>query len=151
MLFCRHGRCRPAQFLCPALGRGGAPLYWPRYPRALERRACSARPGYGLYHALSRAVPRRSRTLPRLDAGAARRGALALDAAGAGGACRGGRITAYRFGSRARALGPLVELFVSVSWGEACVGSVLAGGGAVSPPTLEILSAIQNLCLLIQW
>ena len=79
----------------------------------------SARARDRLRHALSGPVPRRSRTLPRSDAGAAGRGALAFVAAGACRAGRGGRSAADRFSGRSRPPG-------------ACAGNVDRSGRAAA-------------------
>ena len=136
MLFCRHGRRRPAQLLRPATRHGGAPLHRPRHPRALERYDLVAGVGHRLCHALSRSVPRGGRALSRLDAGNAGRGALAVVAAGAGRAGRGGRLAADRCGGRSRAAGACAGKFGRP--GRAAARSVAgarrrrptAGGGA---------------------
>ncbi len=92
-------------FLCPAARHGGPPLHRPRHPRALDRHGVAARSRHRLRHALSRLVPGRSRALPRADAGAARRGALAVVEAGACRARRRGRLAADRLGGGPRAAG----------------------------------------------
>ena len=71
-----------------------------------------ARPRYRLRHALSRLVPRRGRTLPCADAGAARRRALALVKPGACRAGRGRRLAAHRLGGRPRAARPCARELV---------------------------------------
>src|SRR5208282_3715500 len=81
MLFCRHGCRRPAQFLCPTAWHRGPAVHRSRHSRALERHPVAARGGNRLSDTLSRPVPRGGRTLPRPDAGDARRDTLAVDAA----------------------------------------------------------------------
>jgi hypothetical protein len=119
VLFCPYGCRRPAQFLRPAPRRRGPAFHRPRHSRALEGHALAAGIGHRLCDALSRPVPRGGRALPRLDAGAARRRALAVEPAGAGRFGRGGRTAADRFRRRSRAAGP-------------CAGNVVRSGRIVA-------------------
>ena len=68
-------------FYAQPLGMVARRFVEPRHPRALRRYARPARPRRRLCHALSRLVPRGGGALPRLHAGRARRGEMAVGAA----------------------------------------------------------------------
>ena len=87
--------------------------------RALERHAGLRAARHRLCHALSRAVPRRGRAVPRLHAGGAGRGEMADRAAGAVGAGRRARTAAAGRRGRSRAAG-------------ACAGNVAGRDGAAA-------------------
>src|SRR5262245_10562602 len=135
-------RRRPARVLQPAARHRGAPLRRPRHPGALGGYARTARARGRLCDALSRAVSRGGGAPPRLHAGGAGRGEVAVGQSDAHRAGRRVRAAARRFLGRSRAARAcardVARRAEPLARGLACAGGRRAADGGGAEPARPV-------------